>query len=405
MTSVFVLGGYQSDFARKATGLYDLVAEAAPAALAASGVPATDVDVVHVSTMAAELFTGQGQLGGFVTTAVPELAGRPASRHEAACASGGTAVLGAMADIEAGRYDVALVLGVELMRNVSAQQAAANLAAASWVGREAVDAVFPWPALFNDVATAYADRWGLEHTHLGRIAEINYTNARRNPLAQTRDWSYGPDSFYEDDTANPPVDGRLRKMDCGRITDGAAAIVVAGPRYAQQWATRHGRDLDDVPVITGWGHRTGPMLLADKIAAAAPDSYLFPHLHDTVTDAYQRAGLGGPEDVDVAEVHDCFSITEYTILDHIGLTAPGQSWQAVEKGVIEPDGSLPVNPSGGLLGLGHPVGATGVRLVLDATRQVTGDAGHCQVAGARTALTVNVGGSCTTVVSFVIART
>jgi acetyl-CoA C-acetyltransferase len=197
------------------------------------------------------------------------------------------------------------------------------------------------------------------------------------------------------------VAGLLRKMDCGRITDGAAAIVLASAEYALPWAARRGIPLSEVPVLRGWGHRTGPLLLADKLAAA-PDGYLFPHFHAAVQDAYRRAGISGPAEIDVAELHDCFTITAYTAVEHIGLTGPGLAWQAVEKDVIAPGGPLPVNPSGGLLGLGHPVGATGVRQVLDAARQVSDRAGSYQIDGARTALAVNVGGSCTTIVSFVV---
>jgi acetyl-CoA C-acetyltransferase len=104
----------------------------------------------------------------------------------------------------------------------------------------------------------------------------------------------------------------------------------------------------------------------------------------------------------VVETHDCFAMTEYMAIDHLGLTAPGESWKAVEAGTIEMGGSLPINPSGGLIGLGHPVGATGVRMALDAMKQVTGQAGAYQVEGARTCQTLNIGGSTTTTVSLVV---
>jgi acetyl-CoA C-acetyltransferase len=427
---VYVLGGYQTDFARNWTReggagggaaggpLFGMFAEAVPAALADAAVDAAEVQVAHVGNLAGELFAGQAQLGAFVPAALPELlgpdlAGIPTSRHEAACAAGGVSVLAAMADLEAGRYDVALVAGAELMRNVPPAEAAGHLGTAAWAGREAQDAAFPWVTLFAEVAAAYDRLWGIDRAHLARIAEINLTNARRNPNAQTRGWELDPAAFGTggpdgrpdggtDHGANPVVAGMLRKLDCGRITDGAAALVLASAGYARAWAARRNLPLERVPVLRGWGHRTGPLLLADKLAAARPDGLLFPHFAAAVQDAYRRAGRSGPGDVDVAEVHDCFTVTEYTALEHIGLTGPGLAWQAVEKDVIAPGGALPVNPGGGLLGIGHPVGATGVRQVLDAARQVAGGAGECQVEGARTALTVNVGGSCTTVVSFVL---
>jgi acetyl-CoA C-acetyltransferase len=394
--TVHVLGGCQTDFAARADGLYPLVEEAVLGALEATGVPASDVEVAHVGNLAGELFGGQAQLGGFVNTALPALAEVPTARHEAACASGSVAVLAAMAELAAGRYDLALVTGVELMRNVGGKVAAEHLGAAAWVGREATDAAFPWPHLFGVIADEYAHRWGLDHAHLGRIAELNLGNARRNPRAQARDWTFPPGAFGTDDALNPVVDGRLRKQDCGRITDGAAAVLLASDAYLR----RSGRE--SAARITGWGHRGAPMLLADKLARAEPGGYLFPHLRRAVTDAYGRAGIDGPADLDVVELHDCFTITEYAALDHLGITPPGQGWRAIESGVIEPGGALPVNPSGGLIGAGHPVGATGVRMLLDAYRQVTGGAGEYQVDAARRAATLNVGGSFTTAVTFVV---
>src|SRR5205807_5306869 len=165
---------------------------------------------------------------------------------------------------------------------------------------------------------------------------------------------------------------------------------------------RHGLAVDDLPRITGWGHRTAPMLLADKLRLSQGSPYLFPHLRSAVEDAYRRAGIGGPDDLDAIETHDCFTITEYAAIDHFGLTDPGESWKAIEEGAIERDGLIPINPSGGLIGLGHPVGATGVRMLLDATKQVTGTAGDYQVPNAHKVATLNIGGSCTTVVSLIV---
>ncbi len=406
--SVYVLGGFQTDFAQRwgpgPDGLYDVLAASVNGALDAAQVPAADIEVGHVGNLAGELFCGQAQLGGMVVSIHPDLATIPTARHEAACASGSVAVLAAMADIEAGRYDVALVVGAEVMRNVSSQTAAEHLGSAAWVGREATEATWPWPAMFSQIADEYADRYGLAHEHLARIAEINLSNARHNPNAQTREWTLDPAGFGPDDELNPVVEGRLRKQDCGRLTDGGAAVVLASERYASEYARRHGSTLRDVAVIEGWGHRTAPLLLADKLARSRDEAYVFPHLRLAVEEAYKRAGIAGVDDLDAVETHDCFTITEYAALDHLGITPPGESWRAVEDGTIEKGGRLPVNPSGGLIGLGHPVGATGVRMLLDASRQVTGNAGECQVEGARRVATLNIGGSCTTVVTFVVGR-
>ena len=133
------------------------------------------------------------------------------------------------------------------------------------------------------------------------------------------------------------------------------------------------------------------------------EPYIVPHIRQTIEDAWRRAGVSGIESMHGVETHDCFTITQYMAIDHLGLTAAGQSWQAVEDGSIEAGGRCPVNMSGGLIGCGHPVGATGTRMLFDASKQVTGAAGECQIDAARRMQTLNIGGSCATVVSFVVA--
>ena len=217
---VFVLGGAQTDFAVHWTRTSDeplraMLADAVTTALADADVAAADVGTAHVGNLAAELFTGQAHLGALLTTLDPAWSALPTSRHEAACASGSVAVLAATAEIEAGRYDVALVTGVELMRNVGGRQAADHLGCAAWVGREEFPDGLPWPTLFERIAEEVDERDGLDRDHLRRIAEINRENARANPLAQTRGWTDVVTAA--DDAANPPVVGRMRAADCGRM--------------------------------------------------------------------------------------------------------------------------------------------------------------------------------------------
>lgn len=408
MTSspVYILGGHQTDFARNAAragdGLFELMREAVQGALADARLDAREIEAGHVGNFVGELFTGQGQLGGMLAAVDPGFDGTPAGRHEAACASGSIALLAASAEIECGRYDCVLVTGVELERNVPGAVAAQHLGAATWVGQEGEGATYVWPHMFHLVGQEYERRFGLKYEHLARIAEINIGNARRNPLAQTRDWQYTDASFTADDEANPVIEGMIRRQDCGQVTDGAAAVVLASPRFAKAWAARHGLSLDAVPRIAGWGHRTAHLQLAPKLQASAGQPYVFPHVREAIQGAFRRAGVADVFALDGIETHDCFTTTEYMAIDHFGLTAPGQSWRAIEDGTIAHGGRLPINPSGGLIGLGHPVGATGVRMVLDAARQVTGRAGACQVEGARRFATLNIGGSATTVVSFVV---
>ncbi|MGY6533044.1 acetyl-CoA acetyltransferase [Glycocaulis sp.] len=404
---VFILGGAQSDFAANWTRadktLFDLIADTTRAALADVNMDASEIDAVHVGNFAGELFCGQGLLGGMMGHVDPGFEGKPTSRHEAACASGSMAILAAMSDILAGHYDTVAVVGVEMMRNVPGETAAQHLGSAAWAGREALGARYLWPAMFSDLAEEYDRRYGLKYEHLAAISKINFDNAKRNPNAQTRSWQFGEGSFSQDDETNPVIEGWMRKSDCGQVTDGAAVIVLAGERSARDYAEARGLDLADIPRLKGWGHTTAPLLMDTKLEKSRKEGgYVLPWTRQAITDAYTRAGISGPDDIDGIETHDCFSVTEYMAIEHFGLTAPGEGWKAVEDGSIAFDGKLPVNPSGGLIGLGHPVGATGVRMALDCARQTTGRAGDMQVEGAKTFATFNVGGSGTANVSFVI---
>ncbi|WP_042876970.1 acetyl-CoA acetyltransferase [Cupriavidus necator] len=406
--SAYILGGYQTDFAkvwsRHGQDISDIIRDTTLGTLDACALDAAQIESIHVGNAFGELQRQQAHLGAMVAQVVPELWGIPAMRHEGACASSSLAVLTAMAELEAGRYDCVLVLGAEEFKNISGHEASKNQNSAAWQGREDIDCTFMWPAAFGRIAQEYERRFGLDRKYLNRIAEINYGNARRNPLAQTRNWQFNADSFTDNDEANPLIEPGTRRQDCGQVTDGGCGIVLASPRFAQEYARRRGTSVDQLPRIAGWGHRTAGLRLRDKLERSRDQAYVFPHLRHAIEDAWRRANVTGIEAIDGVETHDCFTTTEYVALDHLGLTPPGQSWQAVEDGSIEPGGRCPVNMSGGLIGCGHPVGATGARMLLDAARQVTGRAGEAQIEGARRLQTLNIGGSCATVASFVVER-
>jgi acetyl-CoA C-acetyltransferase len=404
---VFVLGGYQTDFARhwarEDKGLADMLRESVEGALSDAGLTEAEIETAHVGNFVAGLFTGQSHLAGLLAEAVPGLRGIPVSRHEAACASGSMAVLAAMADLQSGRYDVALVCGLEMMRNVAGDLAAAHLAAASHVGHEAQQARYCWPHLFSSLSAEYDRRYGLDYRYLGRIAEINVGNARDNPLAQTRRWRYEPDAFTAREDLNPVIDGWIRRNDCGQVTDGAACVILANEEGLRRLQGTAGQRRACAAIL-GFGHVTARMGMSAKFADAAADGLLLPHVRKAFDQALTRAGVGDVFGLDALEVHDCFAITEYMAIEHTGMTAPGEAWRAIEAGWIERGGRLPVNPSGGLIGLGHPVGATGVRMIRDAARQVDGKAGDCQVDNARRLATLNIGGSTTSVAAFVVGH-
>jgi acetyl-CoA C-acetyltransferase len=396
---VWILGGYQSDFARNRSreghDFADLTSEVVESTLSAAKVDASDIEVVHMGNAFGEMFARQGHLGAMPATVNRGLWDTPASRHEAACASGSIAALAAIADLRSGAYRTALVVGVELEKTVPGDTAAQYLGAAAWTDHEGADAKYMWPHMFDHVAAEYDRRYGIDETHLRAIAQLNFANARRNPNAQTRDWTV-PDPLTDDDATNPIVEGRLRRFDCSQMTDGAAGIVLV----TDDWLRDH-PDARPIGRIDGWGHRTVGLGLQQKLDRSADDPYVMPHVRRAVLDALDRAKVT-LDGVDGFEVHDCFTPSEYLAIDHIGLTGPGESWKAIENNEIEIGGRLPINPSGGLIGGGHPVGATGIRMLLDAAKQVSGTAGDYQVEGANTFGTLNFGGSTATTVSFVV---
>jgi len=403
---IYILGGYQTDFARNWTKeskhISAMFTEVVTGALEATGIDPKDVEVGHVGNFAAELYAMQGHLGAFLVDVDPAFSGLPTARHEAACASGSIAILAASAELEAERYDLAMVVGVEQMKTVDSARGGDFLGTAAWYEREAAGISYPFPKLFGRLGDEYDKRFGLKDEYLAHISAINYANAKKNPLAQTRGWYMSEDHARSQDRFNQVIGGRIKVSDCSQITDGAICIFLASERYARKYAQQRNLDMNRIPQILGWGHHTAPLGFEDKVAESRDNPYVLPHTRQAILDAFRRAGIPDVHSVDAIETHDCFTTSEYMAIDHFGLTPPGKSWQAIEEGIIELDGELPINPSGGLIGCGHPVGGTGVRQVLDACRQVTDTAGGYQVSGAKRIATLNIGGSGTTSVSFVV---
>jgi acetyl-CoA C-acetyltransferase len=405
---VFVLGGHQTDFARNWTKegkhIAAMIREAVAGGLATTGIEASEVQVGHVGNFAAELYSMQGHLGAFIVDVDPAFAGLPTARHEAACASGSIAILAASAEIEAARYDLAMVVGVEQMKTVDPKTGGDYLGTAAWYENEAKGIEFPFPKLFGKLGDEYDRRFGLKDEHLARISAINYGNAKRNPLAQTRNWYMTEDHANATGRFNTVIGGRIKVSDCSQVTDGAVSLFLASETFAARYAKRRGLELSQIPRILGWGHRTAPLEFTAKVEESRDDRYVLPHTRRAILDALGRAGLKDVWEVQGIETHDCFTTSEYMAIDHFGLTSPGESWKAVEEGVIDMDGRMPINPSGGLIGAGHPVGATGTRQLLDAWRQVSGCAGDYQVPNARRFATLNIGGSGTTSCVFIVGN-
>lgn len=415
MNKVYILGGAQTDFERnwkkEGKGIVALLKEIMADGLAGAGLTYDDVKALNmdnrvacfVGNFIAEKYTNQGHLGALLTEVNPAFYGVPSARYEAACASSSVAIDAAQTKIQTGDYDVAIVVGWELMKTVDSKIGGDYLGHAAYYEKEGKGIDLPFPKLFGKLADETLKKYPeLDEKRyldaLAKISVINYGNAKRNPRAQTRKWfmSYEQASTRDTDT-NPLVGGKLGVSDCSQVTDGAAVVVLCSEKFIKE------RGIHGKPIIKGYGHRVAPMLFENKMVDNADSEYTLPWTHQAVLDAYKRSGLT-VDDIDVFETHDCFTSSEYAAISAFGITDPGKEYEAVESGRIAFNGDKPINPSGGLIGCGHPVGASGVRMFLDLYKQVTGTAGKYQVAGVKNGMMLNIGGSATTNYVFVVGR-
>ena len=415
MSKVYILGGAQTDFERnwkkEGKGMVALLKEVMADGLESAGLSFDDIKELNadnrvacfVGNFIAEKYTDQGHLGAFLTEVNSAFYGVPSARYEAACASSSVAIDAAQAKIPTGDYDVTIVVGWELMKTVDSTVGGDFLGRAAYYEKEGKGIDLPFPKLFGRLADETLKKYpGLDEKRymdsLAQISVINYSNGKRNPLAQTRKWfmSYDQASIRGTET-NPFVGGKLAVSDCSQVTDGAAVVVLCSESFVKE------RGIKNKPIIKGWGHRTAPMLFDKKMADNVGSEYVLPWTRQAVLDAYRRSELT-VDDIDVFETHDCFTSSEYAAISCFGLTEPGKEYEAVESGMIAFEGKKPINPSGGLIGCGHPVGASGARMFLDLYKQVTGQAGKYQVHDAKNAMMLNIGGSATTNYVYIVGN-
>jgi len=409
---VYILGGAQTDFERNWTkegkGMIALLKEAVSDGLQNAGITYDDIIrlnkdnriVCFIGNFIAELYTDQGHLGAFLTEVHPAFYGVPCARYEAACASSSVAIDAAQTKIQNGDYDVAIVVGWELMKTVDSKTGGDFLGRAAYYEKEGKGIDLPFPKLFGQLADEIYIKYRPDEKRymdsLAMISMKNYANAKRNPLAQTRKWFMSYEQAKTRGTnTNPIVGGRLAVSDCSQVTDGAAVVVMASSKFIKE------RNITTKPILKGYGHRTAPVLFDKKIIESEENRFILPWTRQAVLDAYRRSGLT-VDDIDVFETHDCFTSSEYAAISAFGLTEPGKEYEAIESGLIAFDGKKPINPSGGLIGCGHPVGASGARMLLDLYKQVTDTAGKYQVSGAKNAMMLNIGGSATTNYVFIV---
>ena len=415
MSKVYILGGAQTDFERnwkkEGKGMVALLKEVLADGLAGAGLTFDDIKALNsdnsvacfVGNFIAEKYVDQGHLGAFLTEVNEAFYGVPSARYEAACASSSVAIDAALTKIHADEYDVCIVVGWELMKTVESKTGGDYLGRAAYYEKEGKGIELPFPKLFGKLADETLKKYPkLDEKRymdaLAKISVINYGNAKRNHLAQTRKWFMSYEQASNRDTeTNPLVGGKLAVSDCSQVTDGAAVVVLCSEKFIKD------RRIKGKPIIKGYGHRVAPILFEKKMCDNQNSKYILPWTRQAVLDAYRRSNLT-VDDIDIFETHDCFTSSEYAAISAFGLTEPGKEYEAIENGLITFDGSKPINPSGGLIGCGHPVGASGARMMLDLYKQVTKTAGNYQVADVKNGLMLNIGGSATTNYVFVVGK-
>lgn len=414
MQKVYVLGGAQTDFERnwskEGKNVIALLREVIEDGFSNCSFSFSELQEMNktnsvacfVGNFIAEKYIEQGHLGALLTEVNPAFYGVPSARYEAACASGSVALDAAVTKIKAEEIDLAIVVGFELMKTVSAKVGGDFLGRAAYYEKEGKGIDFPFPKLFGQLADRILEKYHLdEQMFMDCLAEIsakNYQNAKRNPLAQTRKWFMNKTqaSTRGGDT-NPSVGGRLAVSDCSQVTDGAAVVLLASEKFLKE------HDIKDKPYVKGYGHRVAPMIFEEKMNESKNSEFILPWTRQAVLDAYRRADMT-VDDIDFFETHDCFTSSEYAAISAFGLTVPGKEYKAILDGLTRRDGKKPINPSGGLIGCGHPVGASGTRMFLDLYKQLTGEAKGYQLNDVKNGMMLNIGGSATTNYVYILGK-
>ncbi len=370
MRDVYIIGVGMTKFGELwDKSLRDLFVEASLQAIENAGVD--HIQSMYVGAMSAGLFVGQEHIASLLTDYLGN-EGIPATHVESACASGGIAVRQGYIEVASGVSDIVLAGGVEKMNDGADVTFA--LATASDQEYEAFHGV-TFPGLYAMIARAHMEKYGTTREQLAEVAVKNHEHGLKNPNAQFQ-MAISRDTVMKSTMVADP----LRLLDCSPVTDGAAAVIIC----SEDVAKKSGRPLVKVRASSQATdylalHSRKDLASLPSVARAAKKAY---------KDAYTK-----PEDIDVFEVHDCFTIAELVVIEELGIVERGKSGAAVEAGITRLSGKIPVNTSGGLKSKGHPVGATGTAQIIEIVEQLRGDAGDRQVTDARLGLAQNMGGS------------
>ncbi len=385
MRKVTIVGAGLSKFGERWDASFrDLISEAAVMALADAKMEGKDLQAIYGGTMAPGRLIGQEHVGALIADQLG-LNPIPSTRVEAACASGSVAFRNAYLAVASGMYDIVAVGGVEKMTEVSTEEVSFALGGAGDQEWELfLGATFP--AIYALMARRHMKDYGTTEEQMAMCSVKNHRNASKNKFAQFQN-----EITIEDVMKSAPVATPLKLLDCSPITDGAAAVILCAKECAKKYS--------DTPIeIAGSGQASDSLALANRQSLTEIRA-----TKEATRQAFSQANVTHNH-IQVAEVHDCFSIAEILAIEDMGFCEKGKGGKFVEEGNTQLNSKLSVNTSGGLKGCGHPVGATGVKQAVEIYWQLQGRAEGRQVNGAEIGLTQNVGGSGATAVVHLFKR-
>lgn len=357
--------------------LHDLIREAGTKAIADAGIDKSKIEALYMGNFNSSYLCLQSHTGALASE-VLGLGIIPTVRTEGACASGSLAFRQALIAVAAGIYDIVLVGGVEKMTHRSTEEVTTGIAGAADVDFE-VNVGSTFPSIFAMIANRYAYEYSDQREAMARCAVQNHANAMLNPDAQMR-----KEITMEQVLAAAPIASPLTIFDCSLVTDGSAFVVIAATDIARKIDPR--RSIE----VVGSGHA------GDTLTAASKQSLTTMRVTvEAAKQAYAMAGLA-PKDINLAEVHDCFTITQIITGEDLGFFEKGRGGAGVLAGETARTGRIPINVSGGLKAKGHPIGATGLSQIYEVVLQLRGEAGDRQLANIRHGLTHNIGGTAAT---------
>nr|WP_106779904.1 thiolase domain-containing protein [Lysinibacillus timonensis] len=365
-TQVYIHGIGMTKFGKfEDKTLKDLLIEASLKAIKDAGIK--KIDAVFVGNFMGGSLSNQEILGAIVANDLG-LGYIPTAKLEGACASGGIALRQGILSILSGEYETVLVVGAEKMKHASTATVTQVINTAMDQSTNEKEAGLTFPGFFGTVANRYFYETGATKEHLAKVALKNRENAMNNPYAQ-----FQKPTTIEEILHARMVTDPLGLFDCSPITDGGAAVVLS-------------KKPSNIKVRAS-AQASGPTLMQD-----ADDLLSLPAVRVSGEKAYEKAGLG-PEDIDVVEIHDCFSMTEILSSEELGFFPKLEGWQAVQQGKTGVDGEIPINTSGGLLSKGHPIGATGISQIYQLVSQLRGSAPNQLTKQPTIALAQNLGGT------------